>query len=101
LELFFDPPYFDQGAFALARSVAQPVTLGSLFTQGAIGGMSNFTGPVYVIDGAGDFPFCDRNCYAPTPTAATIPEGVKMLYPSASNFSTFIIPETGHGISES
>lgn len=101
LELFFDPPNYDQGAFELARQTAQPVTLGSLFSIGAVGGVAqNYSGPVYVIDGSRDFPFCERNCYAPAPSGGNQADAVKMLYPTAKNFTTYIIPETGHGIGE-
>lgn len=101
LLLFFDPPNYDQGAFQLARQSAQPVTLGSLFSIGAVGGVAmGYTGPLFVINGARDFPFCSRNCYAPSPTGGPIPDGVKALYPAAANFTSYIIPDTGHGISE-
>ncbi|UZJ56111.1 hypothetical protein CBS101457_005431 [Exobasidium rhododendri] len=101
LELFFDPPNYDDGAFELARQTAQPVTLGSLTTISAIAGVAkNYTGPVYVIDGERDLPFCGRNCFAPVPASPDENQAsaVKALYPSASNFSSFILPETGHGI---
>lgn len=94
---FFYPPYFSQESFDLARSTEQPVTLGSLFSVGAVGGQSNFTGPVQVVNGAKDFIFCSSNCWA-GPNGTDIPSGVKELYPQAKNFTSYIAENTGHGI---
>lgn len=101
LEQFTDAPYYEQGAAKIARSTAQSVTLGVLFFISAISATAaNYKKPVFVQDGARDLPFCDRNCYAPAPSAPDQPLAVKMLYPAASNFTTSIIPHTGHGIGE-
>jgi pimeloyl-ACP methyl ester carboxylesterase len=101
IESFFDPPHYEQGALTYARSITQPVTLGSLTTIGAIGGVAtNYKGPILVIDGARDLPFCGRNCYAPAPTGGNLAEAVKMLFPATSNFTSSILPNTGHGIGE-
>jgi pimeloyl-ACP methyl ester carboxylesterase len=95
---FFFPPNYAQEAFDLARATEQPVTLGSLFTVGDVGGVAqNFTGPVQVVNGANDFIFCSSNCWA-GPNGTDIPSGVKMLYPAASNFTSYIAEKTGHGI---
>ncbi|TKY91045.1 hypothetical protein EX895_001044 [Sporisorium graminicola] len=95
---FFYPPFYSQASFDLSRSTEQPVTLGSLFTVGAVGGKAdNFTGPVQVVNGAKDFIFCSSNCYA-GPDGKDIPSGVQGLYPKASNFTSYIAEDTGHGI---
>ncbi|CDS00528.1 uncharacterized protein SPSC_02077 [Sporisorium scitamineum] len=95
---FFYPPYYSPASFDLARSTGQPVTLGSLFTVGAVGGVAqNFTGPAQVVNGAKDFIFCSSNCYA-GPNGTDIPSGVKQLYPQAKNFTSYIAENTGHGI---
>ncbi|EST06734.1 hypothetical protein PSEUBRA_004657 [Kalmanozyma brasiliensis GHG001] len=94
---FFYPPYFSDASFRLARATEQPVTLGSLFSIGAVGGPSNFTGPVQVVNGAKDFIFCSSNCWG-GPNGTAIPDGVKELYPQAKNFTSYIAENTGHGI---
>lgn len=97
--LFSDPLYVEPGAVKLARASAQPVTLGTLFSQTAIAGPSpNFTKPVFVINGNEDLPFCYRNCEAPVAGGMTIIEATKMLYPTAKNFTVATLPNTGHGI---
>lgn len=47
-----------------------------------------------------DQPYCGGNCTATGGVAASIPAMVQMNFPSvaASNFSTIIQPNTGHGI---
>jgi len=95
---FFYPPYYSEASFDLSRSTEQPVTLGSLFTVGKVGGeATNFTGPVHVVNGAKDFIFCDSNCYAGK-NGSDIPSEVKQLYPQARNFTTYIAENTGHAI---
>lgn len=97
---FFSPleNTFSPASLALSFKSAQAVTLGAYFTIGTAAGASNFTGPVLVINGNEDFPFCNSNCSSVV-NGSTIPEGVKSLYPTASNFSSVIVPQTGHGIS--
>lgn len=94
MTLFFWPPNFAPGAFHVARGSADAVTLGSLVSMAAVAGPApNFTGPVYVLSGERDLPFCGNDC-----TTGGKLEGVKALYPMAKNFSTTIVPETGHGL---
>ncbi|GJE91974.1 alpha/beta hydrolase [Phanerochaete sordida] len=98
---FFYFPYFSDAALQRSYDTEQPATQGVLFTQAAI--MQNatgFRGPVHVVTGAQDLPFCNRDCYAvprgsPFPN---IPAYVKMLYPNARNFSVYIPANTGHGV---
>lgn len=59
---------------------------------------ANYTGPVFVIDGSADLPFCGRNCYAPAPSGGDQAQAVKSLYPATSNFTSSILLNTGHGI---
>ncbi|SNX84211.1 uncharacterized protein MEPE_02919 [Melanopsichium pennsylvanicum] len=96
---FFYPDFYSQASFDLSRNTEQPVTLGALATVGAVSGeASNFTGPVHVVNGAKDFIFCSSNCYANGTNGRPIPEAVQMLYPMASNFTSYISENTGHAI---
>jgi len=93
---FFQPFAYDEGAFELARKTQAPTTLGAFVSISAIGGVADrFTGPVLVVNGDRDFPFCGTDCSSTTPP---IPDGVKSLYPAASSFKSVILPNTGHGI---
>lgn len=56
----------------------------------------NFTGPVDVVNGVHDLPFCEGNCYLPTNQAELVLEA---LYPMAAVGSrTFLVGGAGHGL---
>lgn len=97
---FFSPGQFDPAALDLAFRTGQPVTVGELLTIGsAAAGVSQFSGPVLVITGARDVPFCGGNCLATgDPSVASIPAGVQKYLPAASPYETFIVPGAGHGL---
>lgn len=98
---FFSPGQFDPAALELAAgALGQPVTVGELFTIGsAIGGVSQFSGPVLVITGERDLPFCGGDCLATgDPSVASIPAGVQALVPNSKGYETFIVPKAGHGL---
>ncbi|CEH13116.1 ALPHA/BETA HYDROLASE FOLD-CONTAINING PROTEIN [Ceraceosorus bombacis] len=93
---FIDPSNADSASIDLARKTEQPVTLGAYASLASISApASNFTKPVLVLNGDHDLPFCGADCQSQSPA---IPDGVKMLYPAASNFTSELIPLTGHGI---
>ena len=74
-----------------------------LFSQTAIMGTAEeFTGPVHVVTGAQDMPFCLRNCYAVPPDAKypSIPAYVQDMYPKTRNFSVYIPANTGHAVNQ-
>ncbi|EPQ54849.1 alpha/beta-hydrolase [Gloeophyllum trabeum ATCC 11539] len=94
-------PFYSDAAFQRNRETEQPVTQGVLFTQGVL--MQNatqFTGPVHVVTGAEDWPFCFLDCYAvpANSTRKSIPEYVQELYPAVSDFSVYIPENTGHAV---
>lgn len=94
---FFRAPGFDPAILALADATKGTVTIGELLTQMAATAVAaNFTGPVAVVNGAEDLPFCFGNCSYPADKAAMIK---RMLYPAASNLSTtYLVPVMGHGV---
>ncbi|OQD99676.1 hypothetical protein PENVUL_c063G09902, partial [Penicillium vulpinum] len=96
--LFFYPPHFDTSLLEFAEENKQPMTIGELMTITGLPAESSFTGPVYVIDGANDVPFCGGDCLNTGGKSASIPAGVKMVFPSASAFSAYIQPNTGHAM---
>lgn len=87
-------PYYN-----LLQGVAQSntVTFGELLTMSAVmGTASNFTGPIDVVDGEFDLPFCQGNCHMPMNQAAAVKPA---LYPAASAGSQYYLaPAAGHGI---
>ena len=98
--LFLFPGMYDVALAVMAEQTKQPVTVGELLTISSAPMMSPFTGPVFVITGEYDVPFCGGNCYGTVPniTAPNIPVGVKATYPKASVFEAYIQPNTGHGL---
>ncbi|KAI4727478.1 alpha/beta-hydrolase [Aureobasidium sp. EXF-10728] len=93
---FFRAPNFDPLILAAAEAAKGSVTFGELFTQAAIAGVaSNFTGPVAIVNGDADLPFCYGNCSYPMNKAEA---AIKMLYPAASANGTYLAPLTGHGV---
>ncbi|CAD0086325.1 unnamed protein product [Aureobasidium vineae] len=93
---FFRAPMFDPLILAAAEAAKGSVTFGELFTQAAIAGVaSNFTGPVAIVNGDADLPFCYGNCSYPMNKAEA---AIKMLYPAASANGTYLAPLTGHGV---
>lgn len=97
---FLYPGRFDVDFAIQGEQTKQPVTTGELLTIGSAPKSSPFTGPVFVITGEHDVPFCGGNCYGQVPgtNTSTIPQGVAMSYPAASKFDAYIQPSTGHGI---
>ena len=73
----------------------QPYTIGIELTDGRIFTPTpNFTGPVDIVLGQHDYPFCLGACDSKV-AAATIP----LMYPAASSKSqTYIVPNSGHCI---
>ncbi|KZO92818.1 alpha/beta-hydrolase, partial [Calocera viscosa TUFC12733] len=96
---FYYWPGYDPGLFALETASAQPVTVGVMFTLESVAAPAeNFTGPVMLVTGAQDFPFCGGNCYSLQPSNLTIlQETGSTLFP-ASKFSYYAPQETGHDV---
>lgn len=97
---FFSPGEFDPAILALAAATGQPVSVGELLTIGSDAyGPSPFTGPVFVVTGARDLPFCGGNCLATgDPSLSSIPAAVAQHFPQSHNFQTYIVPDSGHGL---
>jgi pimeloyl-ACP methyl ester carboxylesterase len=97
---FLYPDNYDIGIALAGEKTKQPVTVGEILTIGNAPMMSPFTGPVFVITGEHDIPFCGGNCFGQVPnsTASSIPAGVGTAYPSASVFDAYVQPGAGHGL---
>jgi pimeloyl-ACP methyl ester carboxylesterase len=97
---FLYPGNYDIGLALMGEQTKQPVTTGELLTIGSSPASSPFTGPVLVVTGEHDVPFCGGNCYGmvPNSTAANIPAGVAAAYPGSKAFEAYIQPGSGHGL---
>lgn len=99
--LFFLPGYFDPMLLLYSEETKQPVTLGELLTQGSLPTANAYAGPVLVITGSNDLPFCGGDCLATgNASLPSIPAAVAMSFPNvpSNNFEAYIQPNTGHGI---
>ena len=64
---FFRAPGFDPNILWLAEATEGSVTIGELFSTTAVTKPAkSFTGPLAVVNGAEDLPFCYSNCSYPT-----------------------------------
>jgi len=96
--LFLHPGHFDRQLLVLAEASKQPVTLGELLTLRSLPATSSFLGPVLVLTGQYDVPYCGGDCLATGGAMASIPAGVGMSFTNKSNFEAYIQPNMGHGI---
>lgn len=88
---FFAPGMFDPKILALATSTGQPVTVGELLTIGGeTGSINHFAGPVLIVTGARDIPYCGGNCLAPPTGYASIPAAAVKTLPDAKPFQVNI-----------
>ncbi|KAK5102261.1 hypothetical protein LTR70_000047 [Exophiala xenobiotica] len=97
---FFAPGDFDPKILPFALATGEPITIGEVLTlNGVIGSINNFAGPVLVVTGERDIPFCGGNCFATgDPEIASIPAASQKLFPAASSFEVSIISGAGHGL---
>ena len=88
---FFSPGDFDPKILTLAYKTGQPVTVGELLTIGGeTGSVNKFAGPVHIVTGARDVPYCGGNCLAPPTGYPNIPSISKQYFPNAANFKVTI-----------
>ena len=81
-----------------AEQSKKPVAVGELMTSASVPMQSGFTGPVLIITGSHDVPFCGGDCLSTGGAAASIPAQGKMAFPEAKAFEAYVQPETGHGL---
>jgi len=97
---FFSPGDFDPAILALAASTGQPVTVGELLTIGGeTASVNPFAGPVLILTGERDVPYCGGDCLATgNASLPNIPSSSTQYFPNASAFDVFIVPGAGHGL---
>ena len=96
---FFYAPGADTNIIYYAEQNKQPFTVGEILTLGGMPAPSSFTGPVQVVTGRQDGPYCAGDCLATgDPAMANILAGVGMYLPESSNFTTYIPEDTGHAL---
>lgn len=98
--LFLKPTYYDPEILTYAENTKQTVTQGELLTLGSLPMSNDYTGPVMVIDGDSDLPYCGFDCLATGGAADSLAAMVKDNFPNVGgeDFESYIHPNTGHGI---
>ena len=98
--LFLRQANVDPGLAVYAEATKQPVTIGELLTAGVLAPTNTFAGPVLVLSGQYDVPFCGGDCLATGGALASIPADVQKSFPNvaATDFQAYIQPDTAHGI---
>ncbi|KAL8787996.1 MAG: hypothetical protein Q9213_001888 [Squamulea squamosa] len=97
-EVFFRYPYFDPAIFQNQVDRKDTYTFGEEFTIGAVlTPATAYTGPLDVVAGVYDYPFCLGNCSYPDNQLARVKPS---LYPAADTAKSdiFLVPENGHYI---
>ncbi|USW58133.1 Putative alpha/beta hydrolase-1 [Septoria linicola] len=93
---FLKAPGFDPEIANLAEATKGTVTFGELFSQSApTMPAMNYTGPVAVVNGANDLPFCFGNCSYPTNLALG---ALNKLYPMTNKTGAYLARDAGHGV---
>ncbi|KAI0152500.1 Alpha/beta hydrolase family-domain-containing protein [Hypoxylon sp. NC0597] len=93
---FFAPGNFDPAILAATYRAGQPVTIGELMTLGGVTtGNNTFGGPVLIVTGERDIPFCGGNCDVSNPP---IPAQANQSFTNTSYFDAIIVPGAGHGL---
>ncbi|KAJ9254119.1 hypothetical protein DTO207G8_3696 [Paecilomyces variotii] len=93
--------HFDPSILPYAESIKQPTTPGELLTLRSAPAESNFSGPVMVLTGKFDVPFCGGNCLdTGDPAVTAIPDTVRNIFTEINDddFFSYVQPNTGHGI---
>ncbi|KAF4580874.1 catalytic protein [Ophiocordyceps camponoti-floridani] len=98
---FFGPHNFDPVVMYQATARRVPIALGEMMTLAYVSSESNFTGPVLIITGNRDLPFCGGNCSNPAiinNMAANLLEAARPNFASASVLETNVVPRAGHAL---
>ncbi|KAJ4389558.1 hypothetical protein N0V93_007028 [Gnomoniopsis smithogilvyi] len=97
---FFSPGAFSPELLNLGYNSGQPVTVGELLTIAAQTSSPNpLTGPVLIITGGRDIPFCGGDCRITG--NASLPNYLEMsraYFPKTSKFEAVVVGEAGHGL---
>lgn len=97
---FFSPGQYDPRMLDYAFHHGQPVTQGELLTlTGSAGGVNHFRGPVFIITGSRDLPFCGGDCFQTgDPELPSIMAASAHAFPDVNRFEVDVVPEAGHGM---
>ncbi|KAJ3521946.1 hypothetical protein NMY22_g12098 [Coprinellus aureogranulatus] len=93
---FFKFPNYDPDVLQTTEDTKWPAALGELLGLDA-SPSSLYTNPVLVVTGENDYIACGGNCYQEV-NGMNLVEATKEVFPSVTDFDTYIPPKTGHGL---
>lgn len=94
---FLSPNSFDPEILTFAANNGQPVSIGELLTLGASATPNTYAGPVFVITGERDVPFCGGSCYNGAPANSSIPAESQKTFMN-TEIMTHVVAGAGHGL---
>ncbi|KAK4898340.1 hypothetical protein LTR27_003936 [Elasticomyces elasticus] len=95
---FLGPEQFDPAITAFTATIGQPLAIGEILTIGSeIASLNTFSGPVLVVTGEHDVPFCGGGCYNGASPNGSIPAQSQQYWTNTS-ISTIIVPGAGHAL---
>ncbi|WWC68591.1 uncharacterized protein I206_102521 [Kwoniella pini CBS 10737] len=115
---FFHYPNYTNTSLSTFTNTKGEYTLGQQNSiSAALQLKNNYTSPVFVVTGEFDAPYCAANCYITSLTSSSNSTGnsnsnstsssmnkpsqldtAKEVFPSSTNFQTYVVPDTAHGI---
>lgn len=98
--LFLKPGCYDASILTYAEKTKQTVTPGELLTLGSLPMVNRFAGPVMVMVGDADLPYCGSDCFATGGVADSLAAAVAESFPNVvgADFEAYVQPDAGHGI---
>lgn len=95
---FFAPDAFDPKILDYTVSIGKPLTIGELLTfSGDTATNNTFGGPVLIVTGEHDVPFCGGDCYQGVADGSSIPSQAQRFFTNTTT-SSVVIPGSGHAL---
>ena len=95
---FFAPDAFDPKILDYTVSIGKPLTVGELLTfSGDTATNNTFGGPVLIVTGEHDVPFCGGDCHQGGADGNSIPSQAQQFFTNTT-ISTVVIPGSGHAL---
>ncbi|KAL2800615.1 Alpha/Beta hydrolase protein [Aspergillus keveii] len=93
---FYTYPFFDTHVLKQAERIKAPFAISELLSFASVPlAAPNFTGPVLMLSGQSDLPFCGGDCTGVLEGPASVSP---FVFPSAQPFVSYIQPNTGHAL---
>lgn len=93
---FFTAPNFDEQVMLSSFANASSISFGELFSRKNVTvAATGYKGPVLIVNGDSDLPYCSGNCTFPTNKGD---DALKSAFALSRNASSFVVAGTGHAL---